>query len=1318
MVRAFVFFGGLLVLILSAALIAPFFVDWTAYRADFEREASRIIGREVKVSGAASARLLPFPSVTFEDVTVSGGIGDQPVMTIDRFRMNAELAPYLSGEIRIFSMQLTHPVLTLVEGVPQPSIFPLPAPRVPTGAEVVLEDVEIENGSIVFKDAAKAETARLSNIEAGFSAESLSGPFSGAGTFESLGDRIRFDLTTGRAEDGQATPMRVSLTSPAQSARLDLDGRLKSEEGTSLFEGRLTYAQPQPRIPDPNASADVFAAMDGDAVALRGSVAPDAPEKPPVRAEAQVIIRGDRITTDALRVEVGPRGSPYVLTGGGRVDLVPTPRFDLSLEGEAFNVDSLAGSAPVTSDADGAPPTLSERLANLRSVLIDIPKPEIPGSVRLTLPVVTLGDTTIRNLAFAAEPETGGWRLADLSAELPGRTTVAADGLLALSPSLAFTGDLSVASAQPSGFSDWLTGRVDPAIRALPRAALSARVDLTADRQTLRDLTLDLGGDPITGAIDRLPRRGNGRLTARLEGGAVDLDALRALASVVVGPDEAIASVARYDVALKAGPVKAGAVEAQAIDLDLLYDGETLAIAKLDVDGLAGASFEASGRLTDLQGDALGLIELTLSSSDPEAFLAFLDRMRPGTPLVETLRRRARALAPLDVTGEIESIDRGEGRPTLLLRLDGTADETRLDFSAAIENGFSAIRDSGRVGLELRLESDRPQGLLAQLGLDGGHAASLEGPLEVEMSVSASATGPAIVSASLHGPDTDANLEGVLDLENAGVRSADTSLRLTSASLLPWLTALNVDVGQSFMDLGPLGADLSGSVIYEGRRWRVVELSGQLGESGIEADLEGSAEAGLSGSVRVDRLSLPWLAALIYGAEPLAEGPETWSRAAFCRSRLPDLSYDIALKTDRMPAGPVTLDGVVTRIVGTGDELALRGLTAEIAGGRIAGDITMRNLAGLGGMSADLRADELALAALAPALSTGPNSDVTVTAKLDASAQSAAGLVANLTGAGTLEVVDFGLPGIPVDPLPAVLAAADADDFSADSGTSEAWQAATESASFPVSRLLTDYTVAGGRAVLSPVTVSAEGSKLTITANLDLAALSLSSDLTLALDPDEAEVAGADPVVRYRIEGAPGDLSVTRDTAALANFLSVRALEREQARVEAMQERLEETLRLRREARFYRWLDRRDDERANPPPADDASMPDSGNEALPDAGTARSEETARGNEPVVAKPNAQAGSESPSPAAAAESDAAAEPQVSIIPNSRPSPPFATSNASRRETTTRPSPPAAREAPVPAPKVDFGRAGASAPSTGREDFQSLPGVQDPLQFHIR
>src|SRR5262245_17337208 len=111
--RLFVFFGSLLVLALTAAVVAPYFIDWTSYRSDFERQASAILGREVKVEGAATARLLPFPSVTFEDVSVAGGPNGKPAMQVAQFSMDAELAPFMSGEFLIFDMRLVRPVMTV-----------------------------------------------------------------------------------------------------------------------------------------------------------------------------------------------------------------------------------------------------------------------------------------------------------------------------------------------------------------------------------------------------------------------------------------------------------------------------------------------------------------------------------------------------------------------------------------------------------------------------------------------------------------------------------------------------------------------------------------------------------------------------------------------------------------------------------------------------------------------------------------------------------------------------------------------------------------------------------------------------------------------------------------------------------------------------------------------------------------------------------------------------------------------------------------------------------------------------------------------------
>ena len=60
--------------------------------------------------------------------------------------------------------------------------------------------------------------------------------------------------------------------------------------------------------------------------------------------------------------------------------------------------------------------------------------------------------------------------------------------------------------------------------------------------------------------------------------------------------------------------------------------------------------------------------------------------------------------------------------------------------------------------------------------------------------------------------------------------------------------------------------------------------------------------------------------------------------------------------------------------------------------------------------------------------------------------------------------------------------------------------------------------------------------------------------------------------MRFTVEGPFGALAKQFDTEPLAQFLTQRALEKEQARVEAMQAALLEKQRLRREVRYYASL--------------------------------------------------------------------------------------------------------------------------------------------------
>src|SRR5690606_18267755 len=171
--RLFVIFGGLFVLALTAALVAPHFVDWSSYRAAFEREAGAILGRKVTVHGEATASILPFPSVTFSDVEVGGGPNGAPAMTAETFSMDAELAPLLSGEFRIFDMRLVRPKATIgiaadgaVDWAVRPS-SPFDA------AQISIEKLTITEGEIDILHAGSGRMHRLSEVNSELSARSL-----------------------------------------------------------------------------------------------------------------------------------------------------------------------------------------------------------------------------------------------------------------------------------------------------------------------------------------------------------------------------------------------------------------------------------------------------------------------------------------------------------------------------------------------------------------------------------------------------------------------------------------------------------------------------------------------------------------------------------------------------------------------------------------------------------------------------------------------------------------------------------------------------------------------------------------------------------------------------------------------------------------------------------------------------------------------------------------------------------------------------------------------------------------------------------------
>ncbi|MGB9321721.1 MAG: hypothetical protein WCB77_14125, partial [Pseudolabrys sp.] len=59
-----------IILALLAALVGPLLIDLGNHRALFEAETRRLIGVNVRVTGAIDARLLPSPRLTLHDITI------------------------------------------------------------------------------------------------------------------------------------------------------------------------------------------------------------------------------------------------------------------------------------------------------------------------------------------------------------------------------------------------------------------------------------------------------------------------------------------------------------------------------------------------------------------------------------------------------------------------------------------------------------------------------------------------------------------------------------------------------------------------------------------------------------------------------------------------------------------------------------------------------------------------------------------------------------------------------------------------------------------------------------------------------------------------------------------------------------------------------------------------------------------------------------------------------------------------------------------------------------------------------------------------
>ncbi|MEQ1716394.1 MAG: AsmA family protein, partial [Hyphomicrobium sp.] len=105
------YLGSLMAFVLAALFGVPYFIDWNGYRGVFEEEASKVLGRDVRVGGAVNVRFLPTPFVRFEKVRLSDVTGQtgEPFLRAESFTMRLAVSPLLRGAFEANEIELNKP---------------------------------------------------------------------------------------------------------------------------------------------------------------------------------------------------------------------------------------------------------------------------------------------------------------------------------------------------------------------------------------------------------------------------------------------------------------------------------------------------------------------------------------------------------------------------------------------------------------------------------------------------------------------------------------------------------------------------------------------------------------------------------------------------------------------------------------------------------------------------------------------------------------------------------------------------------------------------------------------------------------------------------------------------------------------------------------------------------------------------------------------------------------------------------------------------------------------------------------------------------
>lgn len=1139
----------LLVIALSAALVAPYFVDWKQYRAQIEERLSFLAGARVVIDGDIEVRLLPSPRLSLGQVSISRLSPDLDASEPTRAQgapatappvrargLVFEIAPLalLRGDVRFTEMRIDRPHLTIAlddAGRTALAINPGLAPE-----HIAFENILISNATVRFVSAHESRQMQFDDVSLELSALSLAGPWRGAGTMSVAGQRIAYHFNSGLIEEGRMR-LKVAIEPNEEIPRVEFDGAILAE---SSGDGRSAF-----RL---EGQAKLLGHLSRFGVKAWQATGP-------LRADVE------GVSMDPLDLRLGSDERHVAATGSLHYRFGQSLA-DLKLETPRVDADHLADGQ---GKPDGVMAALGDGVGALIAGLRELP----PVRLSFNAPALTIGGETLADVAVSLTPQGARAARLALRSGLPGRATVALEGDVDSGADARFKGLVRLAVRDSERLAHW-AGAAAPAlaaqIRAFPFRSIeffgdldisaagffSRAAEIVADRSRFRGLinyTRAIGAEPARIALDLISP-------------ALDLDHLPDLSSFTATAATADFSIALDARAVRLARVGQGMIDAGRIVLRAQRTGDRLEVERINIANLGGATVSASGFL----GESGGRFDLKLDAERLGELANLAQRIAPG-PWSEALAQRAAALSPANLIFTAQ-MRRVKGALSLVdLSFEGAARGTEV-------NGRVTPAESGaqRLAIRLALAGAQTPLLLRQFGLDTVPLERMGASrVEIEASGAFDMGFDARVRAWLAGVDLvyEGKLGGAF-----GRPVADGRLQVSSADAAPLLQILALALPDATA-LAPVQMAtplrLSDGVLrLDGLKGVALgsRLTGSLsyGRSSGVAAPEGRK---LTGELVLDELVLESLAALALGPRPPSRAKSIWPDFRFAAALADPLPTEVAVRAERLvlPGGLLGENARFKLELGPG-LVAISDADMTLASGRLQGRTNIRR----DGANASIGAQLTYNGPVAGGEAAG-------TARVDiefaGTGTSYAAIVAGLGGRGRADLSQLRLEA--ADPAALARLVAASEDLAEVSEGRVAAALGREFARAPATFDTAGFDIAIAGGVLS-FSQTAPGVSPRLNGSINLRALTLDAALTLVAARPEGWVGADAPEAAIRWTGPLQRPARTLAVASLVNGLSARAIEREAARIEMLEFEARERAMFNRRLRAREFMQQREAE--------------------------------------------------------------------------------------------------------------------------------------------